>query len=175
LGALSTSVAALAVLAIPDSSGRFLDSDDLAREGSDYLLTESSRSLATFLLVLLLSYGVAYAAALVVHRGRRPAFEQSSMWHQVLRVAGGDSLLAFATVELRDGRLVSGYVHAYSALPTSPDQMYLSLHAPIFAKRSASDEAQLLEDTFIVFRGDDIAYVGVKYQTTSGHDASAAS
>jgi hypothetical protein len=161
IGTLASSIAALLVLSAAQALD-VLNTSRLVDEGPRYILAHPPRGLGSLLVVLVVSYGGAYLAARFVHRGRQATFEPSSMWHQVLRLAT-ESNRAFATVELRDGRVISGWVFAYTALPAEPATTALALHAPIKSKATPSSEPTLIPDHFLVVRADEMVYMSVQY------------
>jgi Family of unknown function (DUF6338) len=162
IGGLASSVAALLVLSLGDKVG-VLETNQFSNEGWKYVSTHPTRALGSFLAFLVISYGGAWLAALVIHQARPASFERTSMWHQVFKLASSTNR-AFATVELRDKRVVSGYVFAYSSLPTEPGMAEIALHAPIKAKAPNAGAATLLRDRFFVIRAEEIVYLAVQYQ-----------
>lgn len=162
IGALASSIAALVVLSVTDSIN-FIDTEALARDGATYVVSHPARGLGSFVAILAMSYLGTWIVALCIHRGRPASFAPTSMWHQVLKSAS-DNNRAFATLELRDRRVVSGYVYAYTALPSEPETSAIALHAPLKARAPHATEPVDLQDQFLIVRGDEVVYLSVQYQ-----------
>jgi flagellar biogenesis protein FliO len=160
VGAVTSSIAALLVLSVGDAAGWF-DTSFLAAQGWTYVLAHPGKALGGLLSILALSYVGAWASARVMYRGRPASFEATSMWYQVLKTATGPNR-AFATIELRDRRLVSGYVYAYTTLPADPGRAEIALHAPISARPPYAAQPSTLPDHFLVLRADEIVYMSVQ-------------
>lgn len=71
--------------------------------------------------------------------------------------------LRFATVELKDGRRVAGYLHAYTVDP-NPGNRELALRKPIFAQAGPEAPRQLIPDAFLIVPSEEIVYVSVQLQ-----------
>jgi hypothetical protein len=160
IGALASTAAALVVLWFSDAKG-WIDTARLAAEGGRYLIAEPHRGLGAFLAILVLSYVGAGGAARIIYR-HKSELVRASMWHTVLEQTTTENL-AFATVELTDRRVISGYVHSYSVRPGAPEETYLALQRPIFVGPAMAVDRELLRDDYLMIRGDKITYVGVQF------------
>lgn len=129
-----------------------------AASGSQYLGDEPYRGLASVAAVLLIAHAAAYPLARLTHRGARASLHPAvSVWHQVL---GEDieTTAKFLALQLRSGRVVEGYLRAYS-IDTPLVDREISLQAPIFVTHDG--QRQLIAATSMIFRGEDIAEIGV--------------
>lgn len=161
IGAVASGISALVVLTLTDATG-FIDASRFATARSVYVAAHPARALGSILLGLALSYGGAYCGARWRHRGKEATFDPSGMWHQVLRLRN-DENPAYATVETRDRRLISGWVYAYTVLPSEPGTAEIALHYPIRVKPSPRAAEVVLDDQFIVLRGDELLYTSIYY------------
>jgi Family of unknown function (DUF6338) len=166
IGAATTAAASIVVLLV----GEVLDQVDLKTwlsEGRIYVINEPFPVLVTLMAILSLSYLGAWGLARLVYKGRpasiRPEF---SVWFQVFHVDEEKpdvAELRFATVELKDGRRVAGYVHAYTVDP-NPENRELALRKPIFAQAGPEAPRQLIPDAFLIVPSEEIVYVSVQLQ-----------
>jgi len=171
IGSATTAAASVVVLLLGGATHRF-DLREWLAQGRAYVVDEPTRALAAVGAILLLSYLSAWVLARVLYKGRpasiRPEF---SVWFQVFHVDERDparAALRFATVELKDGRRVGGYVYAYSVDPDTENRE-IALRAPIFAYAGSAGEPQLIPDEFLIIPSEQVVYVGVQVQNVPQH------
>lgn len=120
---------------------------------------------AVLTVVLSGSWFVARAAALVFYRDRKARIDpNSTVWYKVLGREGND---VYATVQLKDGRRIKGYVGPFDtgldgeakdlSLRSDPDGQYLRMSP------SANEPYTQLPNRSIVINGSEIATIVVKY------------
>jgi hypothetical protein len=167
VGAVSSSIALLIVLSI-GKRAYFIDSDALARRGSDYLLEEPQRTLVSALAVLAL--GALFAG--LIARAANPTprvIEPGSVWYRALNPQPGGleprthGTKAFVTAELRDRRVVSGWVYAFTE-EASPENTVLALHKPLFARSTAEQERREIGADLLVLRANEVMVIAVQYR-----------
>jgi hypothetical protein len=157
IGATCTALSTLTALGILHLfSGRFDVPDDLHRlagEPARYLLESPGRSLVLLgvaLGVLALSYLLAWRAAEFVHRREpRSLYPDRSAWQETLG-RQEETHEVYATVELEDGRTVTGWVHSYT--PDADSEVReIVLTAPISAAvNKQTPERELVADYLVV-------------------------
>lgn len=169
IGGLTTGVAALIVLVVADKTDQ-VDLEALVRRGTNYVATDPIPVLVAALVTLLLSYGAAVSLALIVYRGKKASiYPNRSVWWQTIGEAkdtGGakDTREAkatrpvFATLELKDGRVVDGYVHAYT-IDMDSDRRDISLQRPIFVRAPWQIKRTALGVDYLVVPDSEIVYL----------------
>lgn len=115
------------------------------------------------MVVLLLGHTIAYVAALAVNRGRGATIRpDASGWTEVLGEGKGRGEVR-ATVRLLDGRVFTGYVHAYTVGAETPvrdrelilrDRVYLEsvphrLELPLTKLILRGDQIDLIATDFL--------------------------
>jgi hypothetical protein len=157
VGAVLSTAAALVVLIITQATGA-LDLEALANNGVKYILREPIPNLTALLATLLLSYGAAYVLARAVHRGRQPTLypNRAVWWQEIadLKTSGP----VFTTVELRDGRVIDGYVSAYT-IDADADRRDMALQRPIFVRARRQPNRALLDVDRLILSDREIVYV----------------
>jgi hypothetical protein len=165
IGVLTTTAATLALAAVGDHTG-WVDVPRLFGEPRAYLAAEPERVLSSLLATLLLSFGLAWAASLVVHHGAPASLRPGcSVWHQLFEP--GRETEVDATVELRDGRRFQGVVHAYD-IEDDREHRDLVLQHPIFAIDPDTGVATPLETHYFLVKSPDIAWIAVVYKPAPG-------
>lgn len=163
IGALASSVAALIVIAVGDWT-HGLDTTRLFRNAGDYAGMEPVRCLVAVIVVALIAYGLAAGAAAVFNSRTTPSTGErvvpgGTVWQQLLRTGKAEDRRVVLNVELRDGRILTGIAHAWTAHDAE--------HREIAIRRPASGGTMLMRekvgapltpiaDDFIVLREDDI-------------------
>lgn len=162
VGILTTGLSALVVLSVADSwQGLGIDTRALAARGIDYLIEEPLPGLGTLLLVLGLSYGLAYGAARTRHQGPSAVRPGLHAWDVVFDV-GNVETAVHATAELNDGRRFSGWVYAWD-LGGDTERRDLALHKPISVKARGGQAQPLRDIHFITLRGEDIVWLSTTW------------
>jgi hypothetical protein len=165
VGALATSIGVLAVLALSDVTG-LLDTVALTHEASDYLVTHPARVLATGALVGLVSYGSVWAAVSWAYRGSTAEIRQSNAYFSAAEDERPADHGVLATVELRDGRAVTGVLRAFNFYDATREGELL-LTAPLDGKiecRALDGSTSAISDGFVVFDLKDVLYLAGQYR-----------
>lgn len=160
VGGVSTAISATLGLLVAHWLGMNLHA--LAKHGTDYALTHLSSVAALLFAVLIGSFILAATSSLAVHRNLPSSIHLHSAWHEVLRrQKGGKS--PYATVELRDGRVVAGPVAFYTVEEAPPECRDIVLLRPIRAAPKVGQDFVEVNDHRLVLRGSDIAALGIQY------------
>jgi hypothetical protein len=159
VGGVCTAVAATVALVSARKLG--MDLASLARDGTTYSLGHSASIAALFLSVLAGSFALSILAARLSYRGLPPSIRLHSAWHEVLRRQHGMS--PYATLELKDGRVVAGPVAFYTVEEAPPDCRDIVLLRPIQAATKVGAVFVEVDDHRLVIRGSDIVALGVQY------------
>jgi uncharacterized membrane protein YvlD (DUF360 family) len=160
VGTLATGIT-VGILSAGAMAMKQLDIVRLTRTPVEYLANQPLRVLILGLAAIILSHLAAWGAARIVHAGKEASLRpESTVWHETFRrVAIGGPV--FVTLELVDGRRVSGYLHTYSIdRPAEPRE--ISLQKPIFALARAMNERVRVDADFFVIREDRIANLAVR-------------
>jgi Family of unknown function (DUF6338) len=166
IGGLTTGLAALIVLIATDATG-LMNVEALIKYGTRYVASEPLPVLVAVFITLLLSYTGAIGLALIVYRGRKATvYPNRSVWWEAIGEAKNAGPV-FATLELRDGRVVDGYVHAYTIDPDT-DRRDMSLQRPIFVRPSGRVDRTPLNVDYLVLPDTEIVYVSL--QRAGVHD-----
>lgn len=169
VGAVVTTIVACFVLAIGDAFG-WLDVSRMLTKSEGYFDAHPLRVLAAVLVTLAVSYvGAALPWAIGRFRTRSTAAAVhkpgDAGWQEMFVTRRPPGTTVVATVELRDGRKLSGQVHGFSSV--AHDNRELALGRPIVAGTPPT----VTGDTLIVLREQDIAYVSVRYLQASDKSA----
>lgn len=178
VGAVASSLAALGIITIAAEWSRvsrwLVDPAVLRAQGAGYFLEEPQRCLVTLVVILALGYGLAAGAALLLSSRVPASIEAGSVWHEVLNPrkvlrASKATDKAFVTVEMADGRIVSGYAYAYSVEGADSDTDALALHAPVFlrSKGEPPEARKSIPAEIAVLPCQEISYFTVQYQDVS--------
>jgi len=168
VGALTTGTAALTVLIFTQATG-LLDVRALVENGSKYVAMELVPSLVALVVILGLSYGGAITLALAVHRGKEATlYPNRSVWWQTIGQAKTSGPV-FATVELKDGRIVDGYVSAYT-IDSDAGRRDLALQRPLFVRQSGRSDRAPLDVDYIILPDSQIVYLSLQRHRNSAPD-----
>jgi hypothetical protein len=170
VGGFASAVSVLIVLVIAEATG-CVDTLALAEDGGAYLLQSPARGIAAFLVALVIAYIGAYVAAQLGFWREPPTLEQGySAWHKLLAPGGplpANRLtvdrLPYATVGLRNGTALAGYVFAYTVEPNSPQDRELALAAPLKLRGPNEAAFRDVEDQVVIVYGSDLELLSVKY------------
>jgi hypothetical protein len=148
VGGLTSLVAALIVLSVSDWRG-WIDTDQIAAEPGDYLITEPGKSLGVLLAILLLSYGSAWLIAQLVNRGKEESILPGDPpWSVALSRDCPDDRAVGLTVELTDGRLVTGSLRSFSLGEEQAPS--IQLVQPLFVSTPDGQEGRVPYEFFVV-------------------------
>jgi hypothetical protein len=130
IGGLASTLSFLFVLSLA-SAISFIDADALAADGTTYVLKNPARGFGVIFAGLALAYGLAYGAAWFVYR-KRPARIQHgfSAWYSLLSPEEHDEVV-YATVDLRDGTTIAGWVFLCTVDEVPPGERDLVLVATL--------------------------------------------
>ena len=164
-GSVATLIGTMSALVVGHATG-FLSLRALSVHPGRYLIRHPGDTSLGLLLALSVSYGL---AALVAARGpgRGARVYPDSAWYAMFERRAPADHVNVATVELKDGRKLTGIVVAFTAEPTPVDDRELTLGGSVndrikFQAPGSSDSADLLDD-YIVLRGSEIASVALTY------------
>lgn len=161
VGAMASAFASLLVIATAEATG-LADIDRLASTPRMYIVDSPLRVLALLVAATLLANGGAALAAIAAHRGAEPTIKPGySAWHFVLADEVGVHR-KYATVEMRDGRSVAGWVAAYTVEPADPDKRELILATPLRIKAAGAESFEMMLDDGIILQGADIVAISVQ-------------
>ena len=161
VGGLSSALALLVGLLVSERTG-WVDLHALAKNGSRYVLEHPGHGLGFFLSVLGASYAGAGLSALLVNKGLPASLARHSAWHELLSSDGGTREV-FATIELKDGRVVAGFVRFYTVEQAARDEREIVLGQPLSARTKGASTYVPVEDNLIALSAADIAALSVKY------------
>lgn len=159
IGAVASIVAALAVL-----STRILDQDKLVEEKGQYLLLHSLRGLGALLLFLFIAYAGAWAAARLWCRGLPKAHHPAATGWQLAFAERRPNRhdVTILTVELADGRRVTGRLGDFTGTPS--DDRELVLVSPVAVQAAVGVAPVVLDDNFVVLRENEIRAISGRYK-----------
>jgi hypothetical protein len=164
IGALATTLGVAVALVLGDVTA-LLNNNKLAKMPGRYLVTEPLRGSGAMLVVLLISYGVAGVLSLWPNRGKNRVFSDSAWWGTFERdLPDGHGL--YTTVELKDGRTVTGAVRSFTAEAVSVEDREIVLAAPSnrpLLVRTPTGATSPLRESFVLLHGSDIAYIAGSY------------
>jgi hypothetical protein len=162
LGAALSLICATAVVALTKWSA-VLDWRVLVEHPKQYLARHPFRLVGPLATALLLSYVVAYGLGLAMHaRSAKVIHPGLTMWQQALWLdRPSEKHSTIATVELRDGRTVTGMVQGFTVQQV--DHRELLLRAPLAVQRRAGANPEKLPDAFVIVREDELVYVAGRY------------
>ncbi|HXV06085.1 MAG TPA: DUF6338 family protein [Solirubrobacterales bacterium] len=162
-GALSSGFAILLTLGITEDVG-FLESGAIKHDALAYTVDEPLRVLAALALVILISYGVVWLLAKPLFRGGTKISPGETGWYAAFHRMLPEQHGAYVTVDLRDGRAISGLVVAYTPDNDEPREILLS--RPVGGSlwlRHANGQGKELADSFIALKSPDILAVSGRY------------
>jgi len=172
-GSLATLVGVVVALVVTRATSVLPDRDAFVEDAGRYLIFHPARVGLVLLIVLVVSYGLAYGLARYAP-GRGAEVFPDSGWYGAFErnLPAGHGIVA--TVELRDGRTIAGVVRAFTAEPTPVDDRELMLMASFggpMIVRSADGVVASIPDQFVLLRGDEIRYVTATYRELTSNPA----
>jgi Family of unknown function (DUF6338) len=171
IGGLFSTIAFLGVLAFADWSG-WIDTNALAAEGTDYVIRHTTRGLSVVVVGLAVAYAGAFAVARwIVYRKYRPRIGHGfSAWYSTLIPKDADHA-AYATVDLRDGTTVAGWVTQVTTGEVPVAERDLVLRAepgkPLKVRPPSANTFVDSPDGAIVLNGSDVLTVSASYYSMS--------
>jgi Family of unknown function (DUF6338) len=162
IGGLAAVLSGSVILILGDATG-WIDTSAIADNPGRYLVTEPARAFTG----LLLFFGLAYAgAALAAHRRYRnePKVSHGAAWHEMFyeRLPVKNKHVPLLTVELKDGRKITGAVHSFTRERDSNRELVLI--PPMRVQPSPNAKmGDLLKDHFLILREEDILYIAGRY------------
>ena len=163
IGGSSTAVSILLVLSLAQAIS-YLDLPALLEEPTHYFGVQPQRVLVAGCAVLAVSYSLSWVAATLIFRGRPPNIHPNySVWRAVISEASRTSGDAMAALEMKDGRVVSGFVHSYTLDPDS-DVREIALKEPIYARTAGSAPVRI-ETDYLIVPGEALNYLSVQKVT----------
>ena len=173
-GSLATVVAVVVALIAGNATG-FLDLHELAMHPDRYLVESPENAGLALLIVLVVSYGLAWALAANVP-GKGPRVFPDSGWYAAFERKRPKDRAIVATAELRDGRKLTGLIKAFTAEQMPVDERELTLERTSVSRMlvlmPGSEQAEELDEDFIVLRGSEIVYVAATFAPRAGSSAS---
>ena len=164
-GSLATLIGVVVALNLGKWWG-FLEAHELAGHPGTYLATHPKKAGVALLVLLVVSYGL---AALLARfgPGKGARVFPDSGWYASFERRLPKNHGIRATVELRDGRKVSGLILAFTAEQTPVDDRELTLvraqDKPMHVVLPQSATETALDEDFIVLRGSEIANVAASF------------
>jgi hypothetical protein len=168
-GSLATLVGVVFALVVARVTNLLPDRDALIDDAGRYLVFHPGRMGLTLLIVLVVSYGLAWVIARFAP-GRGAEVFADSGWYGAFERKLPDDHGVVATVELQDGRTIAGVVRAFTAEPTPVDDRELMLAASLggpMLVRTPDGRVASIEDQFVLLRGDEIRYIAGTYKELS--------
>lgn len=172
-GSLATLVGVVVALLVARVTDLLPDREALIDGAGRYLVFHPGRMGLTLLIVLTVSYGLAWLVARFAP-GRGAEVFADSGWYGALERKLPKAHGVVATVELQDGRTIAGVVRAFTAEPTPVDDRELMLASsgtsPMLV-RTPDGRVTSIDDQFVLLRGDQIRYITGKYRELSASEA----
>jgi hypothetical protein len=171
VGATATAIAVLFVLAIATCTG-WIDGNQLIADRFTYAIKEPARSLGALIVVLVISYGGAALIAYLLYtphgvpkEDRKLIRPNDTVWYGVFSRDLPARHAVWITVEMKDGRLVSGLLRAF---PTGDeDRRELALAPPkgghIEMVNSSTGMRSTLTSDALILTESDIRNIHVRY------------
>lgn len=146
------------------------DADQFGNDPWSYLFSRPGDVLPAavlLMLVLLLGHVFAYGAAVTANRGRGATIQpDASGWTEVLGQGKGKGDVT-ATVRTLDGRVFTGYVHAYTVGAETPVRdRELVLRDRVYLERGS--QRFRLPLTRLILRGDQIDLIATEFLEVDG-------
>ena len=171
-GSLATLVGVVVALLVARVTDLLPDREALIDGAGRYLVFHPGRMGLTLLIVLTVSYGLAWLVARLAP-GRGAEVFADSGWYGALERKLPKAHGVVATVELQDGRTIAGVVRAFTAEPTPVDDRELMLASsgtsPMLV-RTPDGRVTSIDDQFVLLRGDQIRYITGKYRELSASE-----
>jgi hypothetical protein len=158
IGVATTGLAVALWALLPFEVTHLADVRALVREPNVYSNEHVRRLAATALVVFLLACSLAWCLFKLTHRGPRPTLYRETVWAGALTRRG--EKYPWVGVQLRDGRLVEGELHA---VPTGDEHENrdISLQAPIKVTPAGGGTRQDTSLDRIILNEIDIKYIGL--------------
>jgi hypothetical protein len=161
VGAIASTVGALLAISAAQHF-HFASPDALSAHPREYVVANPLRALGLIAVGFAIAYGGAALVAIGIHpragASIRPGF---SAWHFALAGKPG-KFRVYATVELRDGRVLAGWAGAYTVEPEDPEKRELVLEGPVMVSRDEGVSFAYLRDNGIILQGQDILAISVQ-------------
>lgn len=172
-GSLATLVGVVVALLVARVVNVIPNREALIDAPGRYLILHPGRMGLTLLIVLVVSYGLAWLIARFAP-GRGAEVFADSGWYGALERKLPKDHGVMATVELQDGRTIAGAVRAFTAEPTPVDDRELMLagsgESPMLV-RMPDGHVTSIKHQFVLLRGDQIRYITGEYRKLSGTEA----
>lgn len=167
VGGLASTLSFLTVFSVA-SSASWIDTDAFATDGTDYLLRHPARGFGVVFAGLALAYLGSYLVARLVYwKKPRIITHGSSAWHRVL-VPDRD---VYATVDLRDGTTIAGWVWLCTVDEVPLDQRELvlvaTLRTPLRIRPANADKFLNSGDGAIVLNGVDVRTISATHHAVA--------
>ena len=162
IGGLAAVLSAAVVLIVGEASDA-IDTGAIADDPGRYLLTEPARSFGALFLFFGLSYVGVGLVAWIRFR-EEPKVSHGSAWHGMFfdRLPDKRKHVPLLTVELRDGRKVTGAVHSFTR--EREDMRELVLIPPMRVQPSPTAKmSEPLKDHFLILKDEDVLYIAGRY------------
>jgi hypothetical protein len=166
---LASTLAFLVVFSFA-SQVSWIDTDALATDGTSYILRHPARGLGVVCAGLALAYMGAYGVARFVYRKRPPIITHGhSAWHSLL--GPEPDRVVYATVDLRDGTTIAGWVYLCTVdeVPSAERDLVLvaTLGKRLKVRPPNSDTFLDSPDRAVVLNGADVLTVAASYYALS--------
>jgi Family of unknown function (DUF6338) len=165
IGGVASVISAAVVLILADAFDA-LNLGTLADDPGRYMLTEPARTFIALGVFFGLSYGAVFYVAWRVNRGL-PKVSHGSVWNEMFwkkLPEPVDKVVPLLTVELRDGRKVTGVVSTFTR--EVEETRELVLIPPMRVQRAPNAPmGDRLEDHFLILKDEDIVYIAGRYST----------
>lgn len=164
IGSAATSVSLIAVVGVGDLIGQ-LRTEDLVDHGLGVLSGDTWRWLAAFVSILVVSYGLAVAAAYVVKRKFPSDVKHDpggTAWNQAFeKLVPSRDHVTIGTVYLRDGRAFTGQIKVWTAHLDGSRELLLT-GRPLVSTADGSVRTRLDEE-FVLLREEDVLFIAGRY------------
>lgn len=167
VGAATTLIALLLAAFINDKTD-WLSVSDLVDDPGKALSARTPGWIGAFVAVLALSYAIAWVAAHLLTRKRPPVHLHWTAWQQALAADRGTDRATVVTVQLRDGRLFTGQLGAFTT--ELQDDREILLSGPVAESLSRDAQTTLINQEFTVVRERDIVAIEGHYVPLTGQD-----
>jgi hypothetical protein len=161
IGGAVSLIAAGVVLGVATSNG-FLDTSELQKDATHYLLDEPWRCFAVAAAFYASAYLIALVGSRLIHR-QSPASIVPGLtgWTQAMHGRVPEKKAVVVRVELHDGRKFAGALAGFT--PALERNREVLLRAPIIASAGEGNPSVELVDDFIAFREEQIALLSGSY------------
>jgi len=161
VGAIASSVAVLLSIAIATTTD-LADVKALSAHTRNYVLEHPLRVLGLIAIGLAISYGGTALVAVLAHRGSPPTIKPGYSAWDLMLVDKPNEYRQYATAELRDGRVLSGFVGGFTLEPDEPAKRELILVAPVRIKGPGATGSMFLRDDAVVLQSADILAISTQ-------------